>query len=119
MPVLLTKHLFSIYVNKSNNDQTILASIILTCCLFNCHQCGTLPTEQLAEQTLINSLLNGYNKIIRPNYQVTVGISTVLQQIVAINEKSQTMTSSSFLAQVWADERLSWTPNVSNYNTEV
>lgn len=73
--------------------------------------CGTLPSVQQAEQTLINTLLKGYDKTIRPDDQVTIGITAMLQQIVSIDEKQQIMTSSSFISQTWFDERLSWTVN--------
>ncbi|CAF1352425.1 unnamed protein product [Rotaria sp. Silwood1] len=96
----------------------VLASIILLCYLFYFCNCGTLSTSQLAEQTLITTLLNGYNKNIRPNDQVSVDITASLQQIVAIDEKQQIMTSSLFISQTWFDDRLSWTPNASN-NIEV
>src|SRR5690242_4214 len=90
----------------------LLAFIILVCYVLYFDNCGTLPTLQLAEQTLITTLLNGYNKNIRPNDQVSVDITASLQQIVAIDEKQQIMTSSSFISQKWFDDRLSW--NVSN-----
>ncbi|CAF1021262.1 unnamed protein product [Rotaria sp. Silwood1] len=96
----------------------VLASIILLCYLFYFCNCGTLSTSQLVEQTLITTLLNGYNKNIRPNDQVSVDITASLQQIVAIDEKQQIMTSSLFISQTWFDDRLSWTPNASN-NIEV
>ncbi|CAF3881768.1 unnamed protein product, partial [Rotaria sordida] len=51
---------------------------------------------------------------IRPDNQVSVDITATLQQIVAIDEKQQIMTSSSFISQTWYDDRLSWTPSASN-----
>ena len=92
--------------------------VILVYYLFHFCACGTLPASQLAEQTLITTLLTGYNKNIRPDDQVSVTINAVLQQIVALDEKQQIMTSSSFIIQAWGDERLSWTPS-SNNNIEV
>jgi hypothetical protein len=96
----------------------LLVSIILIYYIINCGDCGTLPASQLAEQTLITSLLKGYNKNIRPDDQVSVDITASLQQIVNMDEKQQIMTSSSFISQTWYDDRLSWTPNASN-NIEV
>ena len=87
----------------------LVASVILICCLFHCCQCGTLPSSQLVEQTLIKLLLNGYEKNVRPSDQVTVYISAALQQIVAVDEKQQIMTSSLYITQAWDDDRLSWT----------
>ncbi|CAF3381827.1 unnamed protein product [Rotaria socialis] len=80
--------------------------------------CGTLPAAQQAEQTLITSLLNAYNKNIRPEEQVSVSITAALKQILTLDEKQQIMTSSSYISQTWNDDRLSWTPSSSN-NIEV
>jgi nicotinic acetylcholine receptor len=96
----------------------LLVFIILIYHLFYFCDSGTLSASQLAEQTLITTLLNGYNKNIRPDDQVSVDITAALQQIVAIDEKQQIMISSSFISQTWYDDRLSWTPNISN-NIEV
>ena len=63
---------------------------------------------------LINRLLAGYNKNITPDDQVSVDITAKLQQIVTIDERQQTMTSSSLMSQSWFDERLSWSLNASN-----
>jgi len=92
---------------------------LLTCTifiyyLFYFNDCGTLPASQLAEQTLITTLLTGYNKNIRPDDQVSVDITASIQQIVSIDEKQQIMTSSSFISQTWFDERLSWTLSSNN-----
>ncbi|CAF1067888.1 unnamed protein product [Rotaria sordida] len=92
----------------------LLVFIVLLCYLFNFSDCEALRASQLAEQTLITTLLSGYNKNIRPDDQVSVDIAYSIQQIVSIDEKQQIMTSSSFISQVWYDERLSWTPNASN-----
>ena len=96
----------------------LLIFIVLICYLRYFCECGTLPAGQIAEQTLITTLLNGYNKNIRPDDQVSVDITASLQQIVAIDEKQAIMTSSSFISQTWYDDRLSWTPS-SNNNIEV
>lgn len=102
-----------------NNSQQIqyLVFIIVMHYLFTGYYC-VLPAGQQAEQTLITTLLNGYNKNIRPDEEVTVDITASLQQIVSIDDKQQIMTSSSFITQMWTDERLQWTPS-SNNNIEV
>ncbi|UJR07060.1 hypothetical protein I4U23_011348 [Adineta vaga] len=96
-----------------------LAIVILLSYLFYFCDCGSLPAGQLAEQTLITTLLTGYNKNIRPNTTVSVDLTAQLKQIVSIDEKQQIMTSSSFIAQTWYDDRLSWTPSGSNNNIQV
>lgn len=80
---------------------------------------GSLPSSQQAEQILITTLLNGYNKNIRPDTQVFIEMKANIQQIVNIDEKQQIMTSSFFISQGWIDLRLSWTPNVTNENISV
>ena len=90
---------------------------LLSNCFYLCH-CGTLPPSQLSEQTLINTLLNGYNKNMRPYRQVSVDMTAAIKQILSIDEKQQIMTSSLFICQTWYDDRLSWTPNASS-NIEV
>src|SRR5689334_15378510 len=97
----------------------LLAFITLICYLFYCCDCGTLPASQIAEQALIRTLLTDYNKNIRPEDQVSVDITATIQQIVGIDEKQQIMTSSSFISQQWYDDRLTWSPNASNYNIKV
>jgi hypothetical protein len=103
---------------KNRKMMKLLAFIILLYYLFNYCHCGSLPAIQLGEQTLITSLLNAYNKNIRPDDQVSVDITATIQQIIAIDEKQQIMTSSSFISQTWFDDRLSWTPSSSS-NIEV
>lgn len=86
--------------------------------LLNFGTCGTLPSSQQDEQTLITTLLNGYNKNIRPFDQVIVYLTGSLQQIINIDEKQQIMTSSLFISQTWFDDRLSWIPNMTNRSIE-
>src|SRR5689334_15078865 len=97
----------------------LLFLIILIYYLFDFCNCGSLSATQQYEQTLITSLLNGYNRNIRPDDQVSVDITASIQQIVSIDEKQQIMTSSSFISQTWSDNRLSWNPNASNITINV
>jgi hypothetical protein len=96
----------------------MLKFLLFVILLNNLCDCGSLPASQIVEQTLITTLLNGYNKNVRPDDQVSVDITAAIKQVVAIDEKQQIMTSSSFISQTWYDDRLSWTPNASN-NIEV
>ena len=97
-----------------------LITLILLLCELVCFcEGGNLQASQLVEQTLVTTLLNGYNRNIRPSDQVVVDITAELQQIISIDEKQQIMTSSSFISQTWYDDRLSWTPNASNNNIRV
>jgi hypothetical protein len=87
-----------------------VAFIVVVCELVCFCEGGSLPASQIAEQALVTTLLNGYNKNTRPADQVVVDITAELQQI---------MTSSSFISQKWHDDRLSWTPNASNNDIRV
>ena len=62
------------------------------------------------ENNIISLLTNPstYNKNLRPDDSVEIVLYLSLQQIVSIDEKSQTMTSSSYLTLAWYDERISW-----------
>ena len=60
-------------------------------------------------QTLTTTLLTGYNKNIRPYYQTEMSFELQLNQLLAIDEKNQVMTSSFYLKMLWQDPRLSWT----------
>lgn len=96
-----------------------LPLIVLLYQFFLHSHAGTLPAGQQAEQTLINSLLTGYNKNIRPAGQVNVDMTASIQQIISIDDKQQIMTSSSFITQSWIDQRLSWVPSSANNITVV
>lgn len=96
------------------NGQISLTLVILKIYVFCLCRGAGLPSGQLAEESLITSLLSSYNADVRPSDQVAIDISVSLQQIVSLEEKQQIMTSSSFISQKWTDERLSWTPNSTN-----
>ncbi|CAF2011275.1 unnamed protein product [Rotaria magnacalcarata] len=104
---------------KSRNMINLSPVIIFVCYLHCFSYCGTLPTSQQTEQTLVTTLLNSYNKNIRPDDQVSVDITAKLKQILTLDEKQQIMTSSLFISQTWFDDRLSWTPNATNGNITV
>ena len=97
----------------------MISFIFIVFAQFFCTHAGTLPPIQQAEEALVISLLQGYNKFIRPENTVSVRITTEIRQIVSIDEKQQIMTSSSFISQAWRDERLSWTPSPSNFDISV
>ena len=60
-------------------------------------------------QTLTTKLLTGYNKNVRPNYLTEMSFELQLNQILAVDEKNQVMTSSFYLKMLWQDPRLTWT----------
>eukprot|EP00111_Clytia_hemisphaerica_P019011 TCONS_00056209-protein len=70
-----------------------------------------------AESRLHEDLTKGYNTIIRPvkhpSDKIEVKFDLALQQIVEVNEKSESLVVSVFLRQYWTDVKLKW--NVSDY----
>lgn len=116
--LLLRLSLFNGAETKNGQIIKMLCLIfVMNNCLFMC-DCGTLPVSQLAEQTVISRLLNGYNKNIRPSEPVSVDMTASIKELISIDKKQQIMTWSLFLSQTWYDDRLSWIPNSSN-NIEV
>lgn len=55
-----------------------------------------------------------YDRTIRPLDTIKISIKISMKQIVAVNEKSQIITTSSYLFVSWNDQRLSWIP--AEYN---
>lgn len=63
------------------------------------------------EYNITTSILNGYNKDIQPA-NLTIRLVLTLNQIVAIDEKNQIMTTSSIIDIIWNDTRLAFNPNL-------
>lgn len=91
----------------------LIAILKVLNCLIYLSNCQLTP-NQTVEQTLVTTLLNGYEAKIRPSELVEVSIAVQLKQIVGIDEKNQVMTSSCYIEQWWEDSRLAW--NQSHYN---
>ena len=62
---------------------------------------------------------NTYNKNLRPDDSVAIQLFLSLQQVVSIDEKSQTMTSSSYLTLYWDDKRISWDKNLYDNEEDI
>lgn len=62
------------------------------------------------EERLFELLFNksNYNKNMRPDSIVGVGVIVSLKQIISIDEKNQIMSSSGYFGQYWNDKRLIW-----------
>ena len=77
--------------------------------------CGSIECQIVNDTdfhvTLLEKLFNKYNKQVKPKEQVNVSIELSLVQIVAVSEKDQTITLSTWIAQSWVDPRLSWIPS--------
>ena len=59
---------------------------------------------------VINKLFKNYSKSMRPSYKVDAKINIILKQIINVDEKTQTITTSSFLFINWNDKRMKWNP---------
>ena len=91
----------------------MISIIVFNLLLISIVKCQ-LPANQTVEQALVATLLNGYNRNIRPSDQVSVSIGVEFKQLIGLDEKNQILTSSLFLKQWWIDGRLQWTP--ASYN---
>ena len=70
--------------------------------------------DQNDEKAAIAAILTDYNKFVRPNADTVIYIYTNFIQIVSVEEKTQTITTISYLTLTWHDKRLNWTR--SDYN---
>ena len=70
--------------------------------------------DQNDEKAAIATILTGYNKLVRPVADTKVEVYTNFIQIVSVEEKTQTVTTISYLTLTWEDGRLAW--NKSSYN---
>lgn len=70
-----------------------------------------LSTTQQSEQTLLTTLLTGYNKQIRPSVTVNINATVAVKQIISLDEKNQILSTSNYISQEWNDPRLKWTPS--------
>jgi len=70
---------------------------------------------QNKEQELIEKLLNGYNREIRPiqnaSQVITVKFYMTLQQMISVVEKTEEVTTSVYITASWKDYRLQWDPD--------
>ena len=63
------------------------------------------------ERDLYANLLKGYEKNLRPMPETNILVQPELNQLIAIDEKTQIMTSSIYLGINWYDPRLKWEIN--------
>lgn len=61
---------------------------------------------QSVDQYYRSALFEKYDKTVRPDELVYIRVKLALQKIVALDEKNQVVTSSSFLFASWVDKRL-------------
>lgn len=67
-------------------------------------------TTTYYEHLLVNDLLNGYDKNVKPDGQVIVEMQVYLMQIINVAEKDQAITLNTWITEIWYDERLAWDP---------
>ncbi|XP_078000571.1 acetylcholine receptor subunit alpha-like [Glandiceps talaboti] len=79
--------------------------------------CTTLVSCSDVEAHLYTNLMSNYSKLIRPAEDphdvVNVNMSLSLVQLLSVDDKSQVITVSIWLYQIWYDYRLKW--NSSEY----
>ena len=67
-----------------------------------------------AEYNLIQNKFTNNIKIIRPSFQVNITVDLALKQIISIDEKTQVITTSTYLFVSWEDSRLCWNKSENN-----
>ena len=75
---------------------------------------GNTPDQADEENILKTILPSTYKKSVRPSSEVMIYAFISLQQINSVDEKSQTITTNSYLTLLWTDQRLTW--NISSYD---
>lgn len=63
-----------------------------------------------SERSLLKTILNDYDKNLRPSDTVEVKFSLYLNQIITLIEQEQIVVLNVFLDHEWRDERLTWNP---------
>ena len=71
------------------------------------------------ENELKRSILDSYNKSIRPDKTVHVIIAISLFKIIHLDEINEIMQSSAYLYAIWIDVRLKWEPSEHNNISEM
>ena len=70
------------------------------------------------EQLLIEKLFDDYESKVRPKpssgENVNIALGMELYQVIEVNEKTESLTSSVWIHMEWTDERLAW--NISEYD---
>lgn len=100
--LLLTQNVLTVYTYTTGSD------------------CGKPVKNTSTEQQLLQSLMRGYDKSVRPVYNsskaVVVGLGLTLTQILDVDEKNQVLTTNVWLETEWEDEKLSWDPEEYGLN---
>ena len=91
-----------------------LIRLILFIVLFALIISKARSADQTDEKNAMTAILTGYNKLVRPTTDTMIYLFINFIQIVSVEEKTQTVTTISYLTLTWEDTRLAWTP--SSYN---
>ncbi|XP_068215647.1 neuronal acetylcholine receptor subunit alpha-10-like [Palaemon carinicauda] len=77
-----------------------------------------IKLEDNDEKRLLDSLMRGYDRDVRPvrnaSHPIVIKLSITLTQIFDMDEKNQVLTTNVWLDQEWIDELLQWDP--ADYN---
>ena len=78
--------------------------------------------ESVNIEASIKSLVfqnKSYDKTLRPNYKTEIFLEFYLNQFVSVDEKAQSITTSSYLFVSWIDQRLDWSSSKFNSTNKI
>ncbi|KAJ0004088.1 hypothetical protein NQD34_010302 [Periophthalmus magnuspinnatus] len=97
--------------------------LFLLLALHNSAECVPSKPKRSALNQLTRSLLRNYNSGVRPVHNwtttTTVSIDLILQSVLDVDGKTQTVTTSIWYRQTWTDEFLVWDPDDFDGITEI
>ena len=96
-----------------------LISLLLQIVLFALIISKARSADQTDEKNAITAITASYSKSVRPATDTSIEIYTNFIQIVSVEEKTQTITTISYLTLTWEDSRLAWTKATYNGLEEV
>ncbi len=88
--------------------EILLALLLVACKPYKLENQGKTSDENELEYNLIDKLLQGYKKSMRPAGTVQIRLAINSFQILEIFEKDQIMVINCFIDQKWFDPRLKW-----------
>ena len=97
-----------------------LISLLLQIVLLALIISKTQSADQTDEKNAIAAITaSPYSKTVRPTTDTSIEIYTNFIQLVSVEEKTQTITTISYLTLSWEDSRLAWTKATYNGLEEV
>jgi hypothetical protein len=69
--------------------------------------------DRIAEAAEVKTILQNYDKSLRPNDNV-IDFNFKINQIIGLNERNKILTTSIYIFLTWTDDRLVWSPQNIN-----